>query len=40
MATIKGSVVLGWLPPTVEVPDHFNRFSDYVQAMLGSAVTV
>lgn len=40
VSTIKGSVVLGWLPPTVDVPDHFNRFSDYVQAMLGSAVAV
>jgi hypothetical protein len=39
IATILGSVVLGWLPPHVPVPDHFNRFSDYVTATLGSAVT-
>lgn len=40
VTSILGSVVLGWLPPSAPVPDHFNRFSDFVQAMLGSAVTV
>lgn len=40
VTSIRGSVVLGWLPPSTPVPDHFNRFSDFVQAMLGSAVLV
>ena len=35
---VKGSVMLGFLPPTAEIPDHFNRFLDHVHAMLGSAV--
>ena len=35
---VKGSVMLGFLPPTVDVPDHFNRFMDHVHATLGSSV--
>jgi hypothetical protein len=37
IATIAGTVVLGWVPPPV--PDHLDGFSNHVNALLGSAVT-